>query len=147
MYTDDVWETGQTLWELKPILKDVCPADILPSRIVSRPSAYIVNSDTHQHPGHHWLAFYFPESGPSEFFDSSGQRPDFYHESFKNVLQNIFNNKTLQCSYTKSCGLFALFYLWKRSQGHSMSHIVQRIFSNDLLANEQTVAQILEYTT
>jgi hypothetical protein len=147
MNTEDVYVVGQLLTELKPVLKDVCLADFLPG-IISKPSAYIVNSDTHHLPGRHWLVFYFPESGPAEFFDSTGHRPEFYHERFRTVLRAngpgySLSNRILQSNGTRTCGLFALFYLWSRCRGYSMTCIVQGLFSTDVWVNERVVGHFL----
>lgn len=150
MHTNDVWEMGQILSELKPILKDVCPADYIPSRIRNKPSAYIVNDEDHQLPGSHWLAFYFPEEGPCEFFDSAGQKPEYYQERFRRVLIGngpgyVFNDRVLQNSESYTCGLFTLYFLWRRCQGYSMRDIVEGVFSEDVENNEQIVVHFLEY--
>lgn len=56
----------------KDCFKGVIPANELPTRVKQRPSAYIVNTDDRGQPGTHWVAFYFPKTGPSEFFDPLG---------------------------------------------------------------------------
>ena len=40
--------------------------------IPSYPSAYVINSETHDQPGEHWVAVYFDQHGRGEYFDSYG---------------------------------------------------------------------------
>ena len=81
--------------QLKAFLTERCPdldfavtsADRLPSRTdFQRPAGLIVNTDPFTRPGEHWVCFYFPQTGPAEFFDSLGHTPEHYHPNFKNLL-------------------------------------------------------------
>ncbi len=108
---------------------------------------YIVNTDESHQPGRHWVAFYFPSRGPSEFFDSMGRAPDYYHKRFKNVLLNnggryIYNDKSLQQYGTRTCGQFCLFYVIRRCGGWSMRRIVHTFDFVNLNNNERIVNRI-----
>jgi hypothetical protein len=46
----------------------------------------VVNTDSCDREGTHWVAFHFPKEGPAEFFDSFRRAPDTYHCRFRNVL-------------------------------------------------------------
>ena len=63
---------------LSKIHGGVYPADRLPEipNTFDRPKAFVANTDNHDFPGQHWVAFYFPSKGPSEYFDSYGLPPD-----------------------------------------------------------------------
>ncbi|CAC5375842.1 unnamed protein product [Mytilus coruscus] len=56
----------------------VCCADDLPAYVSDRPKTYVVNTDNCNQEGTHWMAFYFPISGPPEFFYSPGGIPETY---------------------------------------------------------------------
>ena len=55
---------------LKGYPATVCCADELPAHVGVRPRTFIVNTDTCDGGGSHWVAFHFPLVGPAEFFDS-----------------------------------------------------------------------------
>lgn len=55
--------------------KGVFPSNKLPKTPVVKPSFYIANTDPSSKPGQHWVASYFPENKPAEFFCSAGQPP------------------------------------------------------------------------
>ena len=61
-------------------------ANQLPARVESRAQSFVVNTDSCDREGTHWVAFHFPREGPAEFFDSFGRVPDAYHRHFRNVL-------------------------------------------------------------
>ena len=64
-------------YELECYLKDlpatVCCADKLPARVESRAQSFLVNTDSCDREGIHWVAFHFLKDGPAEFFDSSDE--------------------------------------------------------------------------
>lgn len=125
-------------------LGDVCSSDLLPSTITSRPRLYIVNTDDSSYPGKHWVAFYFPERGPSEFFDPSGRAPEYYRRRFLNVLiangrTYIYNRQRLQGTESKRCGQFCLYYAYRRCAGSSMGTILKQFSRTDLSYNDRKV--------
>jgi hypothetical protein len=83
---------------LKNYPATVCCADELPAHVGVRPRTFIVNTDTCDRGGSHWMAFHFPRVGPAEFFDLLGNAPEAYHRRFDNVL--IVNGP--QCYYCSS---------------------------------------------
>jgi hypothetical protein len=77
-------------YELECYLKDLpatlCSADQLPARVENRAQSFVVNADSCDREGTHWVAFHFPKEGSAEFFDSFGRAPETYHRHFRNVL-------------------------------------------------------------
>jgi hypothetical protein len=71
------------------VFTDVLPSDRLPHEIRKRPSGYILNTDPSDKPGSHWVAMYFTEDGKGEFWDSYGQAPGFYSQSFTQFWTSI----------------------------------------------------------
>lgn len=122
----------------------VLAADQLPTRIRNRPKVFIINTDKSTDPGSHWVAFYFPERGPVEFFDSCGRCPDHYQKSFKKVLLKNgryykYNRVKIQDETSVTCGHFCLFYAYHRCYGWSWRWIInvfdkQRLDKNDQIA-------------
>jgi hypothetical protein len=72
-------ETRMSNLQIESCLKDypatVCCADEFPARVGARPRTFIVNTDTCDRGGSHWVAFHFPHVGPTEFSDSLGNAP------------------------------------------------------------------------
>jgi hypothetical protein len=83
-------KTGMTNLQIESCLKGypatVCCADELPDHVGVRPRTFIVNTDTCDRGGSHWVAFHFPHVGPAEYFDSLGNAPETYYRRFTNVL-------------------------------------------------------------
>jgi hypothetical protein len=81
------WDNQSPDRELfKGLSRDRVLRDELPSHVGVRPRTFIVNTDTCDRGGSHWVAFHFPLVGPAEFFDSLGNAPETYHRRFANVL-------------------------------------------------------------
>ena len=116
----------------------VFPSDIVP-KIEQYPAGFIFNNEPSTEAGMHWLAFYFPEKGQSEFFDSYGFPPEFYTPNFTKLIKNTtrhINTKTLQSLDTAVCGDYSLFYLWHRVRGNSIEKIDQ-LFANNTHFNDK----------
>ena len=81
---------GMTNLQIESCLKGypatVCCADELPLHVGVKSHTFIVNTDTFDRGGSHWVAFHFPLVGPAEFFDSLGNAPETYHLCFANFL-------------------------------------------------------------
>jgi hypothetical protein len=70
--------------------------DLSRTVVVVRKRTFIVNTDTCDRGGSHWVAFPFPLVEPAEFFDSLGNAPETYHRRFANGPQyylTIYNAK------------------------------------------------------
>ena len=123
---------------VKSQFQGVFPSDILP-KIEQYPAGFIFNNEPSTEAGMHWLAFYFPEKGQSEFFDSYGFPPEFYTPNFTKLIKNTkrhINTKTLQSLDTAVCGDYSLFYLWHRVRGNSIEKIDQ-LFTNNTHFNDK----------
>ncbi|VDI08958.1 Hypothetical predicted protein [Mytilus galloprovincialis] len=109
---------------------DVRCAEELPADISHRPMTYVVNTDTCDGPGKHWVAFHFPSTGPAEFFDSLGRSPEYYHRRFRNVLiangpQYRFSTTQVQPGSSDTCGLYCVHFVKMRYRNISMEDIVK----------------------
>ena len=92
----------------------VFPRDLIPDPIslTNFPACLVANTDTHDQPGTHWVAFYFNSCSDIEFFDSYGQSPSSYSIL---ITANVMNPTTLQSIYTDVCGHYCIYFLYKRS--------------------------------
>ena len=100
------------------------------------PGAYIVNTDPSSKPGQHWIAFFLPEPGRIEVFDSFGKDPVTYSTDFakwigKDHVQN--SRKTLQSNSTTVCGNFCLFFILLRCYDVTFKDIASILTSNTAL--------------
>jgi len=110
----------------------VCAADELPLRVPYRPRIYVVNTDNRGQPGRHWVTFYFPKKGPTEFFDSLGHSPDYYRRRFKSVLLKngpcySYNKIRLQPIGDLTCGQYCVYYAVHRCRGWTINKIVKAV--------------------
>ena len=84
----------------------------------------ILNTDSKNQPGTHWLALYAPLSGGIEQFDSFGYSPSMYSLDFLDPLHLSFS---LQSPSTSVCGHYCIVYIYLRSHNYSLSDIVDLI--------------------
>ncbi len=134
-----------------PILNVQCvgvfPLDKIPSP-KSRPECLVVNLDTHDKPGSHWVAMHINQDGFGELFDSYGRYP--VKKEVKKYLNSYsedwnFNSTQIQSLISSTCGQYCIYFLYQRVRGVSMSDIVD-VFSNDLNANDSIVSEWVNRT-
>ena len=121
------------------VFTGVFPRDRIPT-ITQFPCCFILNSDSSNQPGSHWLAIYLPNDCCLEFFDSYALPPSFYGFSFTSTISN---NKLLQSNSSNVCGQYCIFYLIQRSRGYSMRDI-QNMFCLDSNWNDMRVANFVQ---
>ncbi len=133
------------------IFKGVHPSNHLSGvKIRDYPSAIIANTDSCEKPGSHWVCFYFEGKDKAQFFDSYGLSPNVLHETFPSFLQNnckgspTYNQKCLQSPFSKMCGEFCTHYILQRSRGVASEDIIRQQFTDDLVFNDNLVAQYVE---
>ena len=119
---------------MRHVVKGVFARDQLPTNIENYPYGFIVNTDTGNLPGRHWLAFYYTSEDISEFFDSYGHSPE--HFPFESSLQGRTSDV---------CGQYSLYYLLDRCRGVSMKTIVDQ-FGNNKEENDTFVHNFISNT-
>jgi len=132
---------------LKDLPATVCCADELTAHVGVRPHTFIVNTDTCDRGGSHWVAFHFPLGGPAEFFDSLGSAPETYHRRFANVLivnapEYYYCSSQIQPEDTDTCGLYCLYYFKRRHRGMELPDIVKDFSTDDLKGNEDKILTV-----
>lgn len=103
--------------------------------------SFIVNLDSSEKSGSHWVALYFDSNGQCDYFDSFGIYPigsDIPRFISLSSTTFRYNTKTLQELSSSYCGFYSCFFILTRSRGISMPDIVN-IFSIDLEANDEFV--------
>lgn len=117
--------------------RGVFPRDKLPKRI-KRPALVIANTDASTDPGQHWVAFYIPDQGPCEYFDSIGEKPE--KEDFLKFLKRcgksyLFNSKRIQGTFSTTCGNYCALYLLYRSKKISKDKFM-KLFNDNYSTND-----------
>jgi hypothetical protein len=92
----------------------VFASDCLPSHIHSYPSCLVANTDPHNLPGTHWVAFYFISPRQLEFFDSFGMHPSIY--GFNLEAKVHYNEHQIQSFTSDVCGHYCIFFLYQRAR-------------------------------
>lgn len=115
---------------IQRIFYGVFARDKLPKRIPKKPGILIVNTDTSNNEGEHWIAIYLGVHGRSEYFDSFGLAPrsnDIKKFLKKNSLNYIYNQKVLQPVFSETCGYFVFYYAHRKAKGCTMNRIVNNL--------------------
>lgn len=125
----------------------VLAADELPRYVLSYPSAYVVNTDSSDEAGKHWLAFFFDSDGIAEFFDSYGGVPGDYDSNFQRFFKTnssfvITNPRQLQQDTSAVCGAYVVYYLYKRCRKEPMNFILSN-FTKDKGHNDYVVSKFV----
>lgn len=104
----------------------VFPADVLPA--IQKETALIVNTDTHDKEGSHWLAMFIQDEVTLEFFDSFGFPPSAYQPFISEYASRFpkvkWNRTSFQSLTSNVCGQYCTYYLLKRCNGISMDYIL-----------------------
>ena len=144
----DLPMTGEALQSMmKGIPVTICCADDLPAHVSDRPQTFVVNTDTCDEEGSHWVVFHFPAMGMPEFFDSMGNAPETYQRHFRNVLilngpQYNMVRSQLQPDDSDTCGLYCVYYVKMRARGFNMADIVKDFSIDNLNGNDSKLVAL-----
>jgi len=134
---------------LEPIFRGMFASDKLPKeKDTRRRSAYIVNVDTHDKPGSHWISV-FVENGHCEFFDSYGMPIKWYKPSplvnliFKHYQVVSNNEGQLQATDSSTCGHHTLFYLFARAKGKTIDDFIAQFEYRQYVDNDHKIGEKL----
>jgi hypothetical protein len=107
----------------------VCSRDMLPSRLDrSRTACFVINTDTSDLPGSHWVALFYTSLSQFEYFDSFGLPP--LHREIASFIRNnsdrplVYNGRALQDINNSTCGLYAIHFLTIKARGGSMQRVL-----------------------
>ena len=120
----DIVNLLQTSWRYKNVFRGVFPSDRLPNIVNNNiPNAFIINLDTHDKPGSHWVGLYITTFGVAVYMDSFGVGPLLPTiKSFisKNSRALRYNNIVIQSLTSQTCGLYATYFIMKMADGSSL---------------------------
>ena len=115
--------------QAKKIFKKVCALDEI--EVPSYHSAYVINSDTSDKKGEHWVAVYFDKNRRGEYFDSYGLPPailglEAYMDRFS--MNWIYNRKTIQSLFSNVCGHYCVYFILFSCRNISL-HAILSVFT------------------
>ena len=129
---------------LSSYFRGIYSLDRLPTDSRHPPLCFIVNTDTANLPGTHWLAVLVQDDQQGEVFDSFGQPtpPRLQLWMNKHCLRGWTANKLfIQGPLSSVCGAYCLYYLYHRLVvKHSPADIIQK----QLLARKGVDSFILQ---
>ena len=115
---------------IKKIFYGVFPRDKLPKKIYKKPGIFIINTDSSDKIGEHWVAIYLDVNGRAEYFDSYAIPPrsnDIKSFIKKNSNFCKYNTKVLQPVFSDTCGYFVFYYAYRKARGFKMQNIVSKL--------------------
>jgi hypothetical protein len=137
-------DTKQILTILKQTINGGClgvfPSDLLPEKF-QKPSALVVNTDSSNQPGKHWVAIFINSDCSVEYFDSYGLKPQVSAISkfllkFKNCR---YNKKPIQGLFSSVCGHYCIFFLIQRWNKVPMEDILNSFSSGNREENDEYI--------
>ena len=120
--------------------------DILPIKLVKRPTCFILNTEKSTENGSHWIALYLPSRGPIEYFDSFGVKPinnEIYEFINLNGKHYIYNGKQIQHNTSKTCGKYCVIFILFRNKGLTYNKFLN-MFSNNTNYNETLIKTLFD---
>ena len=124
----------------RDVFLNVYARDKLPTSIPFYPCTLIINTDTNNLPGKHWIAIYVTKYKGAEYFDSLNQSPLHDVALWMNRFSWKWKKVTsyaIQSPLSLQCGAFVLYYVNERPV--NSLHTVLRPFIKDCYRNEQFV--------
>lgn len=148
--TSDLNQLARHHPTLAPYFVATLPSDLLPPpRRLTTPCGLIVNTDTSDLPGRHWLGLWLTSDGRCEVLDRFALNLDVYEttrplqkwlKQFKHVT---YNRQSLQSVADQSCGDYALMFLVAKSQDKPMWQFLQLFSKHDYVSNDDKVGKWL----
>lgn len=136
-------EILQALQQLSVRYAGVYPADRLP-RVWTRSTAIVANTDNHNRPGQHWVAFYVDEQGAGTYFDSYGLPPldsRFLLLLRRNSTTHRWNTTRLQGLFSQTCGQYCCVFLYFMCRGYNLRQFLD-LFTVDCERNDQLIVKL-----
>jgi hypothetical protein len=92
-----------------------------PGRI---PISYVVNTDTADKPGEHWVGLFIKSRHHIYYFDSYAKPPNEYLSRYLSQFSKVTSNqKTFQAEESTVCGYYILYFIYMASLGYTIPQI------------------------
>jgi hypothetical protein len=105
------------------------------------PTIIILNTDKANGPGEHWCLLFVKSKRKADFFDPYGNPPTYYNFDkpiFDKLDDVVYSDSCVQ-GITPTCGHHCIFFSIQRARGHSMEHILKKMYSKNLWKNDRMV--------
>mgnify|MGYP001795783191 len=137
----NILRTDQHTRVLNPAVK---PLNHFLEEPLNRPSMTIVNLDSCDEPGSHWVAVYVPLYGDTEYFDSYGDKPNglFFLKFQELNTKIVYSNSSFQ-GISTVCGQYCLIFLLLRSRNYLLDEIISSLLlcdsptERDMIVNDR----------
>ncbi len=139
--TSEILRALKSNHHTKLTILGVFASDRLPEK-VPRPFCLVVNTDSSDKPGAHWVAIFAGLEGTLDYFDSYGMRP--LVPSIDEWISKVggetnVNRRTLQGLMSATCGHHCIYFLIMRCKGIPMNQVVDML-SDSPFVNDSFVA-------
>ena len=145
LYSNEIYDILVADEFSKTIFKAVLARNELPSK-VTYPSAYVINNKKNNHPGEHWIAFFYDEKGNVDFFDSFARGPssygltNFFYKTSKSIN---YNKIRCQSFFSEYCGYHAIYFILLRSRNIPLNIIENFLYDKkDVNINDFRISLI-----
>ncbi len=145
----------------RPYFAGVYSADRVCKKLFSqlkgahKPFFCIVNTDTSDGRGEHWLSVYVTDNNAVEIFDPLGLAPYAYKNlipCFEELARDndkslIFNNRTVQGSLSSVCGAHCIFFVYKKLTHNnmlSMEDLIDKYYTSNVDYNDCMVFRFIQ---
>lgn len=145
MNTNEILNTLQRFTSPQSYI-GVFPSNKLPKRI-KKPAFIVANTHPASMPGEHWVAFYFPNNGRAEYFDSFGYQPintNFSKFLNRNSRKYVINSERLQGNFSSTCGLYCCMFLYHRHSGKSLKSFCNQFSDSDYEFNDENIIKMFK---
>ena len=109
-------------------------------------SIFVINSETKNGPGEHWIAVFFDKNSNCEFFDSLGFDPKFYSLDFllkKSSNTLTINRFAVQSIFSEFCGLYTICFILIRCRKISFNKFLE-YFDVDCIKNDLKINNLIK---
>lgn len=148
MNSNDLFQIAHGDSLLSPVFAGVFACDQLPLKRKRKHKAYIVNIDPKNKPGSHWIAIFFDKE-KCYYFDSYGMKcRNVYILRFirRNSKVTEYNETVYQSPFSKSCGIFCLYFLTHIVRGKRLNELTNNKEKNEKLMCSFAAKQMLQFS-
>ena len=131
--------------QISKFFKGVMPRDYLPKTLESN-SLYVINSQTSQMPGRHWILLSTLSKYYSAYICSLGQKP--IHDHVVNSLRTanervVYNDFKNQGDLSTVCGWHVIWTAGMLARGHDLLDLMTKFYTNQQYINDHAIVEII----
>lgn len=134
-------------WRVRRDFRGVFPCDLLPNFVQQGvPHAFIINLDSHDKPGSHWVALYINSYGHTVYFDSFGAppfKPSIHSFILRNSRTFVYNSMVLQSFTTQTCGYYCIYFIERMCRGVTLYECLQHFNSRFPQRNDRLIRHLV----